>query len=436
MRPFGTGEREVPQEAACARDPGRVDRLATRLLLDQLATVGSLADHYAYAPELGLALRGRIPVTWGCFKEQDPTWRPKQADGLAFCAYLETLPERSWLDQAAALISVEPIWSAELEESIRFAGRPAPPEMREGSRDLVPVPAARLYAPQACLHYAQLGGAYPELGWALEALPEAKRCVSAAADAEALALAHPRPFVDAIERYAALGFGALDPDTPVGAGLGAALRAGAGALVTATRDGLAAGPGLRLCAARPGSHHAGIARPMGTCVFNNLAIAGTWALERNRRRIAIVDFDAHHGNGTREIFADQERVLTISLHQDPLYPSTAGRLPDALGNLDLPLAPGSGPKGLATAWACAVEALESLRPELILVEASFDAHEDDAVSELGWRTCDFEQIGEDLGLIARANGAPIVCEIGSGLMRAPFQESLNGFARAALARLD
>lgn len=414
-----------------------MDRPDARRLLDELMAIGPLGDLYAYGPELGIALRARIPLAWGAFKEQDPRWRPRQADGLAFLAYLDSLADLSWLDLAAEVVCDDPVLAAELGEALRFEQRPQP-TIPPGppAPDLVPVPGAVLYAPGACLSYAGLGRAYPELAWALEALPGARRGDSRPADAETIALAHPRPFVDAVERYVSLGLGAFDADTPVCAGLGLAIRAGAGAIVRATRDGLRDGPGLHLCAIRPGSHHAGIARPMGTCVFNNLAIAARWALERGRRRIAIVDFDAHHGNGTREIFAAEERVLTISLHQDPLYPSTSGRLAPAIADLELPLAPGSGPEGFSGAWGRAVAALEALDPELVLVEASFDAHTGDAVCELGWRTDEFERIGEDLGRIARANGAPVVCEIGSGLRQAPFQESLNGFTRAALANLD
>lgn len=405
----------------------------SRLILDALAQMGPVTEMFAYAPELGLALRGPLGRQWGDFKEQDPRWRPRQADGMAFLAHLETLPDRTWMDRAAALISLEPIWAAELEASLAWETRELAAADEQTAGATLPITGMELYAPPACLAYAE--DQAPEIAWALEALEGAALRDSRPAELAQITAVHPRPFVEAIERFAALGGGVLDPETVLWRGAGAAMRAAAGAMIRAVHDGLERGTGLSACAVRPGSHHAGIARPMGTCVFNNLAVGATWALGRGLERVAIVDVDAHHGNGTREIFAADERVLTISLHQAPFYPSTCGRSAPAQANLDLPLEAGSGPAGLADAWSAALEALDRHRPQLILVEASFDAHALDVVSELGWRTGDYERMFGQMAEIARDQGAPLVLEIGAGLTRAPFQEALNASCRAALAAL-
>ncbi|HEY2209509.1 MAG TPA: histone deacetylase [Gaiellaceae bacterium] len=196
-----------------------------------------------------------------------------------------------------------------------------------------------------------------------------------AASAEELLLCHTPEHVELI-RSVEDGLW-LDGDTVCTATTyeAAALAAGT-AIEAALRGGFAL--------VRPPGHHALAGRAMGFCVFNNVAVAARAAQERlGLERVAIVDFDVHHGNGTEAIFRDDDNVLFVSLHQWPFYPGSGGPDDQAETTVNVPLQAGSGDKEYLEAFAQIAEpAVERFEPELVLVSAGFDAHHADPLSDM------------------------------------------------------
>jgi acetoin utilization deacetylase AcuC-like enzyme len=224
-----------------------------------------------------------------------------------------------------------------------------------------------------------------------------------------LCLAHPASHVDRIlalhpEEGSIL---ALDPDTVVSAGtVPAALRAagGAAAAVDSVMEGWAS---AAFVAARPPGHHAERARAMGFCFFNNAAVAARHARQRwGLSRVAIVDFDVHHGNGTEDIFASDSAVFYGSSHQHPCYPGTGSPREHGVANniVNVQLPPGAGSERFRAAWADRIiPALEDWAPELLIVSAGFDAHRADPLAELRVETADFAWLTDRLLAVADAH---------------------------------
>jgi acetoin utilization deacetylase AcuC-like enzyme len=196
---------------------------------------------------------------------------------------------------------------------------------------------------------------------------------------------------------------ALDPDTVLSpASAEAALRA-AGAAVAAVDTVISGDAPSAFCAVRPPGHHATRQEAMGFCLFNSVAVAAAHALDKHGlARVAIVDFDVHHGNGTQAIFAAEPRVQYLSSHQMPLYPETGDAHERGVGNIfNAPLPPGTGSRGFRAAWSGhLLPAIDAFRPQLLLVSAGFDAHWRDPLAQLQLDTADFAWITAELRLLA------------------------------------
>jgi acetoin utilization deacetylase AcuC-like enzyme len=195
---------------------------------------------------------------------------------------------------------------------------------------------------------------------------------------------------------------ALDPDTFVGPGsVAAALHAAGGAMaaVDAVMEGWA---DTAFAAVRPPGHHAEAGTAMGFCLFNSVAVAAHHARARwGLRRVAVVDFDVHHGNGTQHMFAADPDLFYASSHQMPCYPGTGAAHETGVGNIvNLPLRPGDGGAAFRAAWSgTGLPALRAFAPELLIVSAGFDAHRADPLAQLCLDTADFDWItGELLGV--------------------------------------
>ena len=193
----------------------------------------------------------------------------------------------------------------------------------------------------------------------------------------------------------------LDADTSMSEySLGAALRS-AGAAVEAVDRVLNGRHKTAFCAVRPPGHHAGRSSAMGFCIFNNVAVGAAHALVHHGiARVAIVDFDVHHGNGTEEIFTDEERVLLCSSFQHPFYPySGAHTFSDHLISIPLP-AGTSGEMFRCRLTESGLPRLKAFQPQLIFLSAGFDAHKDDPLGGLCWNESDYAWVTEQIMAVA------------------------------------
>jgi acetoin utilization deacetylase AcuC-like enzyme len=219
---------------------------------------------------------------------------------------------------------------------------------------------------------------------------------------EQLARVHPLKYVRAIHEIAPReGTVHLDPDTAMNRWtLQAALRA-AGAGVMATDLVLKKEVRSAFCPVRPPGHHACRARAMGFCIFNNVAVAARHAIQAHGiERVAIIDFDVHHGNGTEDIFENDEHVLMASIFQHPFYPYSGTEDP-APNMFNVPLAAGAGSKEFRRAvtgtW---LPALEEFRPQMLFFSAGFDAHAEDDMAMLRFTDGDYGWVTEQVKEIA------------------------------------
>lgn len=219
-------------------------------------------------------------------------------------------------------------------------------------------------------------------------------------------LAHPRAHVEALEAAAPHddGFARLDADTWMSPGSLKAAWHGVGAAVAAVDAVLDGRAGNAFCAMRPPGHHAEQTVPMGFCLFGNAAIAAKHAMERHGlRRVAVVDFDVHHGNGTQALLWDEPRALFATSQQMPLWPGT-GR-PSEKGAhdnvLNVPLPPGSDGAVMRSAYEGQVlPRIDAFAPELIVISAGFDAHADDPLAQLAWVEEDFVWLTREICALA------------------------------------
>lgn len=279
--------------------------------------------------------------------------------------------------------------------------------------------------PECLLH--DMGSGHPECPSRLRAIEDQliasglinylQHVEAPLASREQLERVHDPAYIAALEAAAPeKGLVHLDPDTAMTPHtLAAALRA-AGAAILATDMVIKGGVDAAFCNVRPPGHHAERSRAMGFCLFNNVAIAAAHALEAHGlKRVAIVDFDVHHGNGTEDIFRDDVRVMMVSTFQHPFYPYSgvegrSGRM------VNIPLAARSGGREFRAAveqyW---LPALEAFRPEMLFISAGFDAHRDDDMAMLNLVEADYAWVTEKIKAVAeRHAGGRMVAVLEGG----------------------
>ncbi len=254
-------------------------------------------------------------------------------------------------------------------------------------------------------------------------------------DLKDVELAHTHHYVselkDLLEQVEASGVSkALDPDTAANPGTWKAALRAAGAAVAATDDVIDGRAENAFCSVRPPGHHATRDETMGFCFFNNVAVAARHALDvRGLKRVAVIDFDVHHGNGTEDILAGDDRVLMVSFFQHPLYPYS-GAVPKGTNMVNLPIPPytrgGELREMIDAQW---MPALEAFKPEMIFISAGFDAHREDDLGQLGLVEADYEWITLRIKAMAErhAKGRIVSCLEGG--------YNLSALARSVAAHL-
>ncbi|MFN3970115.1 MAG: histone deacetylase family protein [Gemmobacter sp.] len=238
------------------------------------------------------------------------------------------------------------------------------------------------------------------------------------ADADILR-GHPAAYLDRITRaIPPRGWAQADGDTYLAPGSLTAARRAVGGVCAAVDAVLAGEVANAFVAARPPGHHAERDTAMGFCIFGSVAIGAMRALDHHGlARVAVLDFDVHHGNGTQDLLWDEGRARFVSSHQMPLYPGSGH--PAERGTqgqiVNLPLAAGSGGAAMWAAWEPALDALRGWRPDLILVSAGFDAHADDPLAGLEWEVPDFARLTHAICDLADATcGGRVVSALEGG----------------------
>jgi acetoin utilization deacetylase AcuC-like enzyme len=241
-----------------------------------------------------------------------------------------------------------------------------------------------------------------------------ERVQSPAASREALLAVHPERHIEMVQRAAERGGAQIDADTVVSPGSFVAASHAAGgavALVDRLLDGAAP---TGFSAHRPPGHHAERNRAMGFCLFNSIAVAARHAVDvRGCERVMIVDWDVHHGNGTNDVFHADPQVLFVSIHQSPLYPGTGlardvGSGPGEGFTVNLPVAPGAGdPEFVSLVRDVAVPLAREFAPQLLLISAGFDAHEEDPLADCRVTDAGFGAMAASLRDVGAQLGVPV-----------------------------
>ncbi|MGH6894427.1 MAG: histone deacetylase family protein [Dongiaceae bacterium] len=298
----------------------------------------------------------------------------------------------------------------------------------------------------ACLDH-DTGPGHPERAQRLEAIllaldePEfamLDRREAPLADIAQITRVHDKGYAQGLlSRVPQRGWVALEGDTLMSPGSGEAALRAAGAMIAAVDLVLKNGAANAFCAVRPPGHHAESDMAMGFCLFNNVAIGAAHACAvYGLKRVAIIDFDVHHGNGTQHIFEHDAQIFYASTHQMPLYPGTGARVERGVGNIcNAPLPPFAGGDEFRDTYEeIVLPAIDRFGPELIMISAGFDAHRADPLASLELEAEDFGWVTERLVEMAAAHcGGRLVSTLEGGYDLEALAESSAAHVAALLA---
>ncbi len=265
-----------------------------------------------------------------------------------------------------------------------------------------------------------------------------ERVLAPRAEDKQLMLVHPASHVEAVMgTIPPQGRHHLDGDTAVSPGSGEAALRAAGAVIAAVDAVLTGKAKNAFCAVRPPGHHAEAMQAMGFCLFNNVAVGALHArVAHGLSRVAVIDFDVHHGNGTQHMFERDPHLFYASSHQWPLYPGTGSERETGVGNIvNAPLRPNSGGKEFRAAFETKIlPAFDTFAPELVIISAGFDAHEDDPLASLMLHEDDYAWVTSALAEVAKTHATGrVVSALEGGYDLGALAASSAAHVRALLA---
>ena len=256
-------------------------------------------------------------------------------------------------------------------------------------------------------------------------------------DRSLLEITHNSDYINFVEKsFPEKGLSFLDGDTIVSPGSKDASSDAVGSIITAIDGVQNKNFSNAFCAVRPPGHHAEKNKAMGFCIYNNVAVGANYLINKYKlKKVAIIDFDVHHGNGTQDIFYDNEKVLYISTHQYPYYPGSGTNDEKGKHNniLNIPLPAGTTSEEYLNAYEFVLKKIKEFKPEFILLSAGFDAHKDDPLAQLQLESKDFYSITKrTLELSKQYCDGKVVSILEGGYDLLALQESTEMHVKALL----
>ena len=256
-------------------------------------------------------------------------------------------------------------------------------------------------------------------------------------DRSLLEITHNSDYINFVEKsFPEKGLSFLDGDTIVSPGSKDATSDAVGSIITAIDGVQNKNFNNAFCAVRPPGHHAEKNKAMGFCIYNNVAVGANYLIDKYKlKKVAIIDFDVHHGNGTQDIFYDNEKVLYISTHQYPYYPGSGTNDEKGKHNniLNIPLPAGTTSEEYLNAYEFVLKKIKEFKPEFILLSAGFDAHKDDPLAQLQLESKDFYNITKrTLELSKQYCDGKVVSILEGGYDLLALQESTEMHVKALL----